>query len=64
MGPLEVMLFAGLAIPAGWADGLTHSPASKLECVKLIQKLPVYARGAAKCIVRIDPNSPTPPKRH
>lgn len=64
MGPLEVMLFAGLAIPAGWADGLTHSPASKLECAKLIEKLPDYARRTAKCIVRIDPNSATPPKRH
>src|SRR5258708_4611045 len=30
MGPLEVMLFAGLAIPPGWADGFTL--ASKFEC--------------------------------
>jgi len=60
MGPLEVMLFAGLAMPAGWADGLTHSPASKIECAKLIEKLPAYARGAAKCIVKIDPNAKKP----
>jgi hypothetical protein len=37
MGPLEVMLFAGLAIPPGWADGFTHSRASKFECAKLIE---------------------------
>jgi hypothetical protein len=60
MGPIEVMLFAGLAMPAGWADGLAHSPASKLECAKLVEKLPAYARGAAKCIVKIDPNAKKP----
>ena len=57
MGPLEVMLFAGLAIPPGWADGFTHSRASKFECAKLIETLPAYARGATKCIVKIDPNA-------
>jgi hypothetical protein len=57
MGPLEVMLFAGLTLPAGWADGLTHSPASKVECAKLIEKLPAYARASAKCIVKIDSNA-------
>jgi hypothetical protein len=46
MGPLEVMLFAGLAIPPG--------------CAKLIEKLPAYARGATKCIVKIDPNAKKP----
>ena len=60
MGPLEVMLFAGLAIPPGWADGFTHSRASKFECAKLIEKLPAYARGATKCIVKIDPNAKKP----
>jgi hypothetical protein len=60
MGSLEVMLFAGLAIQAGWADGLTHSPASKIECAMLIEKLPAYARGPAKCIVKIDPNTKKP----
>jgi hypothetical protein len=57
MGPL---LFAGLTLPAGWADGLTHSPASKVECAKLIEKLPTYARASAKCIVKIDPNAKKP----
>ena len=60
MGPLEVMLFAGLAIPPGWADGFTHSRASKFECAKLIEKLPAYARGATKCIVKINPNAKKP----
>ena len=60
MGPLELMLFAGLAIPPGWADGFTHSRASKFECAKLIEKLPAYARGATKCIVKIDPNAKKP----
>jgi hypothetical protein len=60
MGPLEVMLFAGLVIPPGWGDGLTHSRASKVECAKLIEKLPAYARGAAKCIFKIDPNAKQP----
>ena len=60
MGPLEVMLFAGLAIPPGLADGFTHSRVSKFECAKLIEKLPAYARGATKCIVKIDPNAKKP----
>jgi hypothetical protein len=61
MGPLEVMLFAGLAIPPGWADGFAHSRASsKFEGAKLIEKLPAYARGATKCIVKIDPNAKKP----
>ena len=60
VGPLEVMLFAGLAIPPGWADGFTHSRVSKFECAKLIEKLPAYARGATKCIVKIDPNAKKP----
>jgi len=60
MGPLEVMLFAGLAFPPGWADGFTHSRATKFECAKLIEKLPAYARGATKCIVKIDPNAKKP----
>jgi hypothetical protein len=42
------MLFAGLAIPPGWADGFTHSRATKFEYAKLIEKLPAYARGATK----------------
>ena len=54
------MLFAGLAIPPGWANGFTHSRASKFECAKLIEKLPAYARGATKCIVKIDPNGKKP----
>jgi hypothetical protein len=54
------MLFAGIAIPAGWADGLTHSQASKVECAKLINALPSYARAATKCIVKIDPNAKKP----
>ena len=60
MGPLEVMLYAGLAMPAGWANGLTPSTASKIECAKLIDKLPAYARGTAKCIVKIDLNAKKP----
>jgi hypothetical protein len=64
MSPVEVMLFAGLAIPPGWADGVAHSPASKLECTKLIDALPAYARGTAKCIVKIDPNAKYPALRH
>ena len=64
MGAIEVILFAGLAIPAGWADGLTHSPASRIECAKLITTLPAYARGTAKCIVKIDPNAKAPTPRH
>jgi hypothetical protein len=64
MGAVEVMLFAGLTMPAGWADGLAHSPASKVECAKLIENLPAYARGAAKCIVKIDPNAKNPTLRH
>jgi hypothetical protein len=39
------MLFAGLAIPPGWADGFTHSRASKFECAKLIEKLPAMRVG-------------------
>ncbi len=46
--------------PPGWADGFTHSRASKFECAKLIEKLPAYARGATKCIVKIDPNAKKP----
>ena len=64
MGALEVMLFAGLAMPAGWADGFSYSPASKVECEKLVQDLPIYARRTARCIVKVDPNSATPAKRH
>ncbi len=64
MGPLEVMLFAGLVIPQGWANGFTHSPASKVKCESLIRELPVYARASTKCIVKIDPNAKTPETRH
>ena len=60
IGPLEVMLFAELRFAAGWADGLTHSPVSKVECAKLIEKLPSYARGASKCIVKVYPNAKKP----
>jgi hypothetical protein len=48
------------AIAAGWADGLMHSPVSKVECAKLIEKLPSYARGASKCIVKVYPNAKKP----
>jgi hypothetical protein len=64
LAAIEVILFAGLAIPTGWADGLTNSPASRIECAKLIETLPAYARGTAKCIVKIDPNAKAPTLRH
>jgi hypothetical protein len=64
MGPLEVILFAGIAIPQGWADGFTHSPASKTKCESLILELPSYARTSTKCIVKIDPKAKTPTARH
>jgi hypothetical protein len=62
MGPLEVMLFAGLTIPQGWADGFKHSAESKAKCESLMAALPAYARGQSKCIVKVDPNASTPKK--
>jgi hypothetical protein len=57
--------FGGDAIFRAYASGrlgrrFDHSPASKVECAKLIEKLPTYARASAKCIVKIDPNAEKP----
>jgi hypothetical protein len=63
MRSLGVILFTGIAIPHGWADGFTHSPASKTKCESLILELPSYARTSTS-IVKIDPNAKTPTARH
>jgi hypothetical protein len=49
-----VLLYAGVAIPPGYADGLTYSVQSRAACVEMLADLPESpAKKMMKCIIKI-----------
>jgi hypothetical protein len=58
----ESMLYSGVDIPKGWADGFTFSVRSRTDCQRLMAQIPNDAtdKRKLKCIARVDPNAAKP----
>jgi hypothetical protein len=59
---LVLMLFAGLIIPPGYADGLTYSMTTLARCQRMLAGLEVRNGPLPMCLLKVDPNAkPLPP---